>query len=267
VTDPLNGARFDIRQGDCLQLLAELPPRSIDAIVMDPPYCSGGFSETARRMAKSQGISAESYEKFGWFAADNMGTAGILFLLRAVGFHAVRLLHDGGSLITFCDWRQSANLGPGIESAGLKWQNLLVWNKGRAGLGNGFRAQHEMALHHVNGSAGIFHDATFGNVLDAKIVPSASRHHQTEKPVILLRRMIRVVAPPGGIVLDPFAGSSSTGVAALMEGRRYLGFDRDGGFVDVGRQRLEQTVASPLSSGRADNEQISLLDGTGQEPE
>jgi hypothetical protein len=62
--------------------------------------------------------------------------------------------------------------------------------------------------------------------------------HPTVKPLALMRWLTRLVTPPGGVVLDPFAGSGSTGIAALLEGRQFFGIERDAGYVRVARARL-----------------------------
>jgi site-specific DNA-methyltransferase (adenine-specific) len=62
--------------------------------------------------------------------------------------------------------------------------------------------------------------------------------HPTVKPVELMRWLVRLVVPPGGLVLDPFAGSGSTGIAAVLEGRTFLGIEREARYVDVACARL-----------------------------
>lgn len=62
--------------------------------------------------------------------------------------------------------------------------------------------------------------------------------HPTVKPISLMRWLIRLAVPPGGIVLDPFAGSGSTGIAAVLEGRAFLGIERQSDYVDVACARL-----------------------------
>jgi DNA modification methylase len=80
---------------------------------------------------------------------------------------------------------------------------------------------------------------------------SSERHyagknsHPTVKPVDLMRWLCRLVTPPGGLVLDPFTGSGSTGVAALAEGFRFLGFEREAEYVEMARRR----IAGPLFAG------------------
>ena len=70
------------------------------------------------------------------------------------------------------------------------------------------------------------------------------REHITEKPLELMRSLVRI-APPGGLVVDPFAGSGTTGAACLAEGRRFIGFEIDPVYVEIARRR----IAGPLFAG------------------
>jgi DNA modification methylase len=233
--------RYRLIQGDCLEVLKTLPDASVDAVITDPPYCAGGISEAQRTRAAGQGLRSENISRFGWFVGDNMGSAGLVFLLRSLAFESVRVVKPAGSFVVFCDWRMLSSVQPAIESAGLRFQNLVVWDKGHFGLGQGFRAQHELILHFTMG-APAYHDKGTGNVLTCRRVPGADREHQTQKPVELLRRLVRVVCPPSGVVLDPFCGSGSTGVAALAEGREFIGIERDEAHCETSRQRLSNSA-------------------------
>ena len=229
--------RLRLIEGDCLARMRQLRAGSVDAIVTDPPYCSGAVSEAQRASAAGHGLRSSTVAKLGWFVGDNMGTAGLAWLLRAVAFEATRVVKPAGSMLVFCDWRMQASLQPAIESAGLRYQGLIVWDKGQLGLGHGFRCQHELILHFTFG-APEFHDRSVPNVIRCPRVARSRRAHQTEKPVGLLEPLVRVVAPPGGLVLDPFAGSAATGEACRNAGRRFLGFERDPAHVAAGRRRL-----------------------------
>ena len=249
----------DVRQGDALDTLRSLPDRSVHAIVTDPPYCSGGSTETTRRNADAQGIDSERLRSGAvqWFAGDNMTTAGLVWLLRAVAFEAERLLVPGGSLCVFCDWRMWANLAPALESGGLRLANMVVWDKGSAGMGTGFKPTHELVAHLCNGP-GKFHDRRGSNVLRFGRVRVADKDHPTQKPVNLLQTLVRVTAPRGGLVVDPFCGSGSTGVACKREGRDFLGVERDPKYCEVARSRLrgesEQTYLITESHHDTDTE-------------
>jgi DNA modification methylase len=235
------GGMSEIMHGDCLALMRELPDASVDAIVTDPPYCAGAVGEAQRTAAKGQGLRSENIRRMGWFTGDNMGTAGLVHLLRAMTYEAVRVVKPSGSLLVFCDWRMVASIAPAIESAGVRYQGLVVWDKEHMGLGTGFRNRHELVLHYTFG-APEYHDRGTPNVIKARRVSAAEREHQTQKPVDLLEQLIAVVSPVGGVVLDPFMGSGSTGVAATNIGREFIGFERSAEYVEIARRRIAETA-------------------------
>jgi DNA modification methylase len=68
--------------------------------------------------------------------------------------------------------------------------------------------------------------------------------HRTVKPISLMRWLVALVTPPGGVVLDPFAGSGSTGAAAVLEGRQFLGIEREREYVQIARARLTHWAAT-----------------------
>jgi len=71
----------------------------------------------------------------------------------------------------------------------------------------------------------------------------ARNHHPTVKPVALMRYLVRLVTPPGGVVLDPFCGSGSTGIGAVVEGFRFVGIERETEYVGIARLRIGNAVA------------------------
>jgi site-specific DNA-methyltransferase (adenine-specific) len=73
-------------------------------------------------------------------------------------------------------------------------------------------------------------------------------HHPTVKPTALMRYLCRLVTPPGGVVLDPFTGSGSTGKAAILEGFRFIGIEREAEYVEIAKARIgaAEAGAGPL---------------------
>jgi site-specific DNA-methyltransferase (adenine-specific) len=245
--------------GGCTQILPLLP--RVDAVVMDPPYCSGGFSETGKKQAKGMGLRSETIRDVGWFAGDNMTTAGISWLMSSVAGWCYQLLPDGGTLTAFTDWRMAGHLAPAIESARFRYQNLVVWNKGNAGLGTGFRAQHELAMHFAKGTAA-YHSFDYGNVLTIPRMHSSEREHQTEKPVDLMKQLLTVVSADGATILDPFMGSGSTGVACVKLGRRFIGIEIEPTYFEIACRRITEAMNQPdmfVESAKApEPEQLTL---------
>jgi site-specific DNA-methyltransferase (adenine-specific) len=82
------------------------------------------------------------------------------------------------------------------------------------------------------------HDGPFDGCIQATVL-QADKFHLTGKPTALMRELVRPVAP-GGIVLDPFMGSGTTGVAAVQSGRRFFGIEREAAYVEIARERLEK---------------------------
>lgn len=234
------GVRNRIIRCDCLDYMRSMPDGSIDAVITDPPYCSGSVSEASRTAAKGQGLRSENIKRLGWFVGDNMGTAGLVWLIRSMAVEAMRLMKGSGSMLVFCDWRMAPNLIPAVESAGFRYQNLIVWDKKHMGLGNGFRARHELIMHMTCGSPE-YHDKGTPNVIQCGRVSTEDREHQTQKPVDLIAQLVRVVCPSGGTVLDPFAGSCTLAEACLQTGRNYICIERDPDHVATGERRILET--------------------------
>lgn len=243
--------------GDTLKRMLEIPDGGVDAVITDPPYCSGSVSEAARTAAKGQGLRSENVKKMGWFVGDNMGTAGLVWMLREVAVESLRLLNGEGSLLMFCDWRMIPNLIPAVESAGFRYQNLIVWDKTHMGLGNGFRARHELIMHMTAGSPK-YHNKGTANVLQCKRVGANEREHQTQKPVELMESLIRVACPVGGVTLDPFMGSGSTGVACMNTGRRFIGIERDEKNHATAQARISAAYKSNLAPTADDEWEAGL---------
>lgn len=228
--------RATLYRGDCRDILPSLG--LVDAVVTDPPYCSGGFSEAGKQAAKGMGLRSETLREVGWFVNDNMTTAGLCWLMSNVAAWCRRCLKEGGTFTAFTDWRMAGHLSPAIEASGFRYQNLIVWAKPSAGLGRGFRAQHELALHFSNGTPE-YHSASHGNVLTSPRVPNDDKEHQTQKPIELMAKIVETVSGDGQTVLDPFMGSGSTGVASVERGRKFIGIELDPKNFDIACKRLE----------------------------
>ncbi len=217
--------------GDTLDVLADLEA-PVDAVVTDPPYASG----TRHEASKS---SSGAMLRAGRFAdrpieLDQMTTTGFVWLMRAVGQGVRPLLRDGGSFLSFIDWRQWPNLVGALETCNYRVQGMVVWDKGSMGLGNGFRSQHELICHASKGVPTIV-DRGVGNVLCHKRCEPVN--HPSPKPVALMEQLITTVTAPGGVVLDPFMGSGSTLLAGRQVGRHVIGIELDESYCEIAAER------------------------------
>jgi DNA modification methylase len=210
------GERWRIEHADCLDVLRTLPDGVADAFVTDPPY----------------GISYES-KKLGGIRNDDRP---FIWWLR----DAWRITRDGGALVCFCRWDVQEAFKFAIELAGFRIRSQVVWDREVHGMGDtagAFAPRHDVVWFATKGRFR-FPRGRPPSVLRAKTLRGAALTHPTEKPVPLLQQLVRAVTPPGGLVIDPFTGSGSTGHAVLLEGGRFFGTELDEVFVANARARL-----------------------------
>jgi len=225
--------RATLYLGDCLDVLEHV--ERADAVITDPPYCSG--ARTSASIAGRGGMSRGQRWAAAPIANDRMTVTGFTWLIRQVAQASYRLLPEGGSFMSFIDWRQYPTLYAVVESVNFRAQQLVVWDKGDMALGNGFRNQHELIVHAAKGVPTI-HNRGTPNVLRCKRI-SSSEDHPTEKPVGIISPLLDVVTAPDDTILDPFMGSGTTGVAAVQNGRDFVGIEVDPTFFDIACKRIE----------------------------
>lgn len=226
-----------LHHGDCVEVMAEMADATVDAVLTDPPYSSGGRRENARSIRKSMTRAVEDDE---WIRGDAMSTTGFIYLLRLCGIQWRRVLKPGGHALSFIDWRMASHLAAALETADLRQHPILVWNKGKIGMGAVFRNQHEFIVHVTAGNPSDPQRRDVANVLT--FPPVRDGDHPTEKPEPLLRTLLSVVCPPGGLVLDPFAGSGSTLSAARSLNLKAIGVEADERYCEVIAKRFSQGI-------------------------
>ena len=123
---------------DALDLIPELP--ACDALVTDPPYCSGARRDADRQVRHSMLRETEDED---WFSHDAMTTWGFSWFLRGLLTAAKDVLRKGSHVYLFTDWRQTPNVYALMESAGYRVNHCLVWAKTHYGMGQYWRNQHE----------------------------------------------------------------------------------------------------------------------------
>lgn len=270
--DVLSGAaRWCVVDGNALALLASslrtpnnelalfgaLPDGCIDAVVTDSPYSSGGFTRADRtRRTDTKYTKSETQGRHADFTGDSRSQRAFIMWSSLWMEEARRACTADGRLVTFTDWRQIGCTIDAVECGGWIFRGVVPWNKGNGGgrpVPGGFRSQCEYI---VWGSTGPLPKAEPGvGVLDGFYtvpVDPNDKHHQTGKPTLLMRELVQI-APKGGVILDPFAGSGTTGVAALLEGRRVILCERVAEHVEKARTRCEevtQALATPVRAGR-----------------
>lgn len=244
-------------RGDALAVLRELPDAAFDAVVTDPPYSSGGFTRGDRMMTTAAKYVQTGSERFAAadFAGDNRDQRAWAYWCHLWLSESLRVTRPGGYVLAFTDWRQLPTLTDCVQAAGWVWRGILSWDKGsaaRAPAPHYFRHQCEYVVWGTRGACTPGtdwpppgHGCYPGSY--SVTVTQADKHHMVGKPTRLMRDLIYCV-PPGGLILDPFAGSGTTAVAAAIEGRRCLAVELDPGHCETMRTRVAATLCRDAGS-------------------
>lgn len=219
-------------QGDCLELLPGLADGSADMILTDPPYSEK--THTGMRSLQVDG-SAISTVNFDPTDAET---------LRIVFSECARICRRW--LVSFIDWRHAILLEESPPD-GLEFVRLGVWVKGN-GMpqltgdrpGTGWEAI--AFLHNLN-SKKTWNGGSRHSVFEHLTVRAGrfvANFHPAEKPVGLVGQMIELFTEKSDVILDPYMGSGTTGVACVKLGRSFIGIEKDPQYFEIARKRIEQ---------------------------
>lgn len=223
--------------GKCEDVLKALPDKSVDLILTDIPY--GINYKSGCQTYDNHGpesVKTTTPEYFAQIQGDEELPTEWLS-------EAYRILKDGSAAYIFCHWTKWHILHAVTISVGFNVKNMIVCNKSNHGMGDlkgSFAPKHELLMMAVKGR----HLLNFpeGRKTDVWEVPvkfsGAKRFHPNEKPLSWLIPCIENSSQPGDLVLDPFAGSSSTAMACRKLGRNYMMIESDIQFVEISNTRL-----------------------------
>ena len=224
---------IDLKQGDCLELMKSIDDKSIDLILTDPPYeiniHGGGKTNDFknRKLVKDKHIE---------FIANG-------FSYDLVFNEFLRICKIPNILI-FCSNKQISKIMSFFENKGLS-TTLLVWNKTNPiPLCNGKHMSDIEFIVYVRGKGSFFDNSLSidykKKLFSSPIVSNKNRLHPTQKPIELLERYINLHCPENGIVLDPFMGSGSTGIACINTNRNFIGIELDPKYFEIAKKRMEK---------------------------
>lgn len=219
---------------DCLEGIAEIPDKSIDAIITDPPYfLSMGHAGSKETAFNANSNMVNSNRTFGDLAIAKP-------FYRQLFREYRRVLKPEGSFYFFTDWRGYAFYFP-LMADELPVRNLIVWDK-ISGPGSYYTYTHEFIIYGTS-AAKLMH-AGGTNVWRMKAFSSGAsatngqKVHPTQKPVQLIQKMIEDSTEQGSVVLDTFMGSGITAVACLRTGRNFIGFELNEKYHSIAQQRI-----------------------------
>lgn len=203
---------FHLHRGDAVEYLRSFPAESVDLLITDPPYES---LEKHRAVGTTTRLKHSKSSSNDWFAIFPNSRFPELF--SAVH----RVLKKHSHFYLFCDQETMFVAKPAAEAAGFRFWKPLIWDKQKIGMGYHYRSRYELILFFEKGKRRL-NDLGIADVISASRI---ARGYPTEKPAAVSDVLIRQSSEPGQLVVDPFMGSGSVGVAALGQGRAFAGND------------------------------------------
>lgn len=226
---------------DCLEGLREIPDNSVDLVITDPPYSSGGMfagDRKARTAVKYTG-SYGKVSDLNDFSGDNMDQRGFTEFCRQVFAKCREKTKPEGVIVTFIDWRNLPAMTDALQAAGWTWRGIAVWHKpnGRPMKGR-FRPEFEFIVWGSNGPMPFERGVgCLPGYYRYNNVAAKDRQHQTEKPLQLIEELLEIV-PKGTTALDPFMGSGTTALACIRTGRNFIGFELSKEYHAIALERI-----------------------------
>jgi site-specific DNA-methyltransferase (adenine-specific) len=223
-------AHFQVARGDAVAWLRTLPSASIDLAITDPPYES---LEKHRAIGTTTRLKHSKASSNDWFSIFPNARFPELFA------EVYRVLKKDSHFYLFCDPETMFVAKPIAEQAGFKFWKPLIWRKDRIGMGYHYRALYECVLFFEKGKRKLA-DLGIADVLDAKRIIGG---YPAEKPPAISEVLVTQSTDSSQLVIDPFCGSGSVGVAAVRHGRDFAGNDLCAEAVEIARARLHDEGA------------------------
>lgn len=229
--------------GDCRDILPTIAAESVDMIWTDPPYGhsnhTGDFNARLNdyREIKNKPIASDSMDE-------------MREVVDAMLTEAARILKadcccccccgGGGPKPTFA-W-----VADRMDRGGLSFFHSVIWDKINPGLGWRYRRQHEMVMvAHRAGGRLLWADDKRATPNIYSFMPPRERDHPNEKPVSLVGHFLVLHSKIGQLIVDPFMGSGTTGIAAVRHGRNFIGVEIDPAHFEMACRRISEALASP----------------------
>lgn len=231
-----------VLQGDCLELMKDIPDKSIDLVVTDCPYkiVSGGCTKVPFKGETSGILTHRQTEKrTDW--VDDVRT-GKMFKHNEIRFSewlpdVYRILKENSHCYIMINSRNLSDLQNEAEKVGFVFQNLLIWDKGNVTPNRWYMQGYECILMLRKGKAKNINYLGTSNILRVPNI-TGKKQHPTEKPVYLMEILIKNSSMPNELVLDPFAGSGSVALACKNTGRNYILMEKGQEYIDIINKRL-----------------------------
>jgi site-specific DNA-methyltransferase (adenine-specific) len=244
---------FELSNLDAVRWLQGQPSESIDLLITDPAYES---LEKHRAVGTTTRLKHSKASSNDWFQIFPNARFAELFA------EAYRVLRRHTHFYLLCDAETMFVAKPEAERVGFKFWKPLVWDKRTIGMGYHYRARYEFILFFEKGKRRLNDLGIADIIVESRI----HRGYPAEKPVRVSEVLINQSTQPGEVVADPFMGSGSIGVAAVKNGRRFIGTDLNPGAVRITSDRLKEYGAGHTPDDLPPaSDQASLLEMIGSE--
>ena len=239
--------KYELFNSDCITTMKSMEDKTIDLILTDPPYNLGKFMKD--RATNLKKMRSNFFGAAGWDDLDfNDWEASMDNFFK----EASRVIKIGGTMIVFMSIIKVETIIKLATKYGFYYKTTGIWHKKNP-------MPRNMNLHFINSTeAWIYfvykkHTGTFNNngkaihdFIETSVTPAGERRfgkHPTQKPVALLSQMVLLLSNVDDVIYDPFAGSGSTGVAALKNQRRFIGSEINEDYFKICEARLESEIA------------------------
>ena len=223
--------KFELWQGDCLELMKNIPDGSVDLVLTDTPYlCDYSRHDSKSRFSKK-------------IANDENNSANEGMIERYLQ-ECFRIMKDNTAIYCFCNYKKIDFFKQQIEKSGFNLKNIIIWDKQRNGMGDlstTFGYSYEFIIFASKGQPKI-RGKRISDVWQFARVKPKEQEHQNQKPIDLLKQAIEKSSNENAVVFDGFMGSGSTGVACVNTNRRFIGIELDEGYFNIAQKRIEEAV-------------------------
>ena len=223
-----------IFHADCIEAMKELPEKSIDLVVTDPPYktITGGDSN-GKNSTRPKGMLSGNRKLFKHQKLKISDWIPEIY----------RVLKNETHCYIFTNFLNLKEMLIEAEKAGFKLHNLLIWEKNNCTPSQYYMKNCEYVLFLRKGKAKWINDIGGSKTVHRFDNIIGNKTHPTEKPVDLLEFYIKNSSNEGDIVLDPFMGSGSTAIACINTNRRFIGFELDEKYYKIAIERIKNHKA------------------------
>lgn len=234
-------ATWCVARGDSLLTLHAFPDSCVDLVLTDPPYSSGGaFRGDRTRSTAEKYVTTSATHVPDDFEGDTRDQRSYTLWTSLWCAEALRVAKEGCVACLFTDWRQLAATQDAFQAGGWVLRGIASWDKTEASRprAGGLRSQCEYIVWGTKGAL-VERDVYLNGCF--RFAVGREKLHQAVKPDGLLAELVKL-CPESGIVLDPFNGSGSTGIAATRSGRRYIGLEIFESWAEISRERIRADI-------------------------